>query len=68
MFGLATHQFTRVVQEQGPFTIQFVNEPNIETFLNIDGEYFRVVNPERIIIKLCSALEDGKLRALMRQK
>lgn len=63
---MVTQQFIRVAQEQGPFTIQFLNEPNLVTYLNIDGEYFKLVNPDRIIVKLCSALEDGKLKALMR--
>ena len=35
--------------------------------MNVDGEYYRVINPDRIGIQLCSALEDGKLKTLMKR-
>ncbi len=45
--------------------IKFREAP-LETHLNVDGEYFRLIDPDRLVIKLCSALEDGKLKVLMR--
>ena len=58
----------RVAQAEGPFVLKFRDTPGLETFLNIDGEYFRLLQPDRLVVKLCSALQDGRLKALMRQK
>ena len=68
VFGMATQQFIRVAQAEGPFVLKFRDTPGLETFLNIDGEYFRLLQPDRLVVKLCSALQDGRLKALMRQK
>jgi diacylglycerol kinase (ATP) len=56
----------RIAQDKGPFTIHF-NEPTakggvISTYFQIDGEYYKVVNPEKVTIKLSDQF--GSIRLL----
>jgi hypothetical protein len=60
-FFLVLGKGQRVAQEKGPFVIKF-KEPevdksgkinkNLETYFNIDGEFFKLINPDKIVIKL----------------
>ncbi len=34
--------------------------------MNIDGEFYRVINPKKVEVRLSSAVEGGSLRALKR--
>ena len=55
-----------IIQDEGPFEFEFVDDENIRTFLNIDGEFYKVFNVSRIRItkgtKLC---KNGSLRVLI---
>jgi hypothetical protein len=45
----------RIAQEKGPFNIYFKEPSNIRnviTYMQIDGEFYKLVNPERIQIQL----------------
>jgi hypothetical protein len=51
----------RVAQEKGPFIVKFKDPqlfkdkhklPNMVTYMQIDGEYYKVINPDRIEIRL----------------
>lgn len=39
-----------ITQEGGPFEFDFVNDEDINTFVNIDGEFYKVFNIEKIKI------------------
>ncbi len=38
------------------------NDNNLETYMQIDGEYYKLINPEKITIRLCPQL--SRLRVL----
>ena len=54
----------RLAQDKGPFRIKFKDpasmkkgimrggQLHLETYMQIDGEYFKVINPDKIEIKL----------------
>lgn len=39
----------RVAQDHGPFLLKF-KDKDFETYLNIDGEFYKLTNVDRIII------------------
>lgn len=65
IFHLALGKGNRVAQEKGPFVIKF-KEPSqkkdITSYLQIDGEFFKVVNPDKVEIKLSEQF--GHLKVL----
>jgi len=55
-FHLALGKGRRVAQDKGPFLIKFKDpkkeKGSLNTYMQIDGEYFKLVNPEKIEIRL----------------
>lgn len=57
VLNLALGKALRVAQDKGPFVIKFKQSDNpvqapLETYMQIDGEYYKVLNPEKIEIRL----------------
>ena len=53
----------RMAQGTGPFRFEF--EPNCAfTYLNFDGEYYKVVKPKEVIVRHSSHFEKVPLRVL----
>ena len=36
--------------------------------MNIDGEFYRIINPARVLVNLCTAVDGGTLNALKRPR
>lgn len=70
MVDLGLGKLQRISQSQGPLKIEFKNsKDDFDSFINIDGEYFMLRNPKRVVIE--SALdifEGGVVNILERVK
>lgn len=51
----------RVAQEKGPITIFFKEHEQLVTYFQIDGEFYKVTNPHKIVIKLSDVLGHIKI-------
>ena len=57
----------RVAQESGPMEIKFREMPtDFHTFIDVDGEYFKLRNPDTIQIKLSKNFKNGRMKILVR--
>mmetsp|Transcript_7844 Transcript_7844/g.8976 ORF Transcript_7844/g.8976 Transcript_7844/m.8976 type:complete len:247 (-) Transcript_7844:42-782(-) len=57
-----------LTQGGGPFEINFNTKEDNRTYVNIDGEFYKAVNIEKIIIKKGDSLcRDGHLRVLVNE-
>ncbi|CAD8093325.1 unnamed protein product [Paramecium primaurelia] len=60
---------TRLAQTNGPLYIKF-QEPNdnttVNSYIQIDGQFFCVVNPLSVEIQPCRLLPQGKIKILMK--
>jgi len=57
----------RLGQEKGPFEIKFKDfDQDFYTFCNVDGEYYKFMNPDVMTIKLTEKLPKGRIRILVR--
>ena len=73
---LAMERFTsgfaqKLYQGNGPFILKFKSEPNDEEteylnkiYLNIDGEFFHLIQPESLIIRLNKKICNGQINFL----
>ena len=65
-FHLALGKGNRIGQEKGPIVIKFKDfhkmQRKLETYLQIDGEFFKVVNPDKVVVRLSQ--EYGHLKIL----
>lgn len=58
-------QARKMAQGTGPFRIEF--KPDCElTYLNYDGEYYKVIRPKEIIVRKSTYFDKAKLRVLRR--
>lgn len=60
----------RITQGSGPFFIKFKeypNDPNFQTFLQIDGEFIRVVQPKQLILKRSTLFPGSQIKVLHRK-
>lgn len=53
----------RMAQGPGPFTFEFEKDCAF-TYLNFDGEYYKVVKPTKIVVRRSAYFEKSKLRVL----
>jgi hypothetical protein len=57
----------RIVQGPGPFKIKFreysISE-DYKTFLQIDGEFIKVVHPKELVIRKSSLFANSQIRVL----
>lgn len=59
----------RVAQENGPLEIKFkAMEEDFHTFIDVDGEYFKLRNPDTIHIKLSKNFKNGRMKILVRNQ
>ncbi len=60
----------RIAQEQGPIEIKFKDQArDFYTYMNIDGEYYKLRNPDLVTVELAwNCSETGKIRLLARKK
>ena len=77
---LAMERFTsgfaqKLYQGKGPFILKFKSEPNDEeteylnkVYLNVDGEFFHLKQPESLIIRLNKKICDGQINFLRNTK
>lgn len=62
--SMALGRSHRVMQDKGPFEIKFKDNKYDQTFyqyINIDGEYFKLKNPDTIIVKQAEIFKNGKI-------
>ncbi len=60
----------RIVQGPGPFRIKFREYPieeDYKTFLQIDGEFIKVVHPKELTIRKSSLFPNSQIRVLNRK-
>lgn len=62
----------RLGQGKGPYVIDFKSQDpkgkNLKTYMQIDGEYYRIEKPKRIIVRPCSSLPNGKVKVMVKPK
>lgn len=65
----------KLYQGKGPFILKFKSEPNDEEieylnkiYLNVDGEFFHVKQPESLIIRLNTKICNGQINILKNTK
>lgn len=72
--ALATERFIhgqgrRVGQVEGPFVFNFKRNDDttkpLSTYMQIDGEYFQLLAPKCVHIRLASSLPNGKVKVLV---
>ena len=69
LFGLITNKCQRLAQEEGPLEIKFARSDYLETYMNIDGEFYKLTNPLSITIQKADKItRDGTLRVLVNEK
>lgn len=62
----------KLIQDEGPIEFKF-KEPNQQaadsfTYLNIDGEFYKLKNPDTVTLQLAKdALPEGRLKILVRK-
>lgn len=63
--------FKRVFQGKGPFKLNFrqSDESNdhkpVVTYFQVDGEYFKLSNPDHLVIKQTPFIPGGKIKVLL---
>jgi hypothetical protein len=58
-----------IYQGGGEFEFEFVDDEDIRTYLNIDGEFYKVFNVRRILLRKGNSLcADGHLRVLLNDR
>jgi len=68
VLSLALGYSQRIAQEKGPLEIKFKDsEHNYYTYLNVDGEYFKIERPDMVKLQLSNDFPLGKLRILTRK-
>ena len=66
--GLSLGRSHRIAQSEGPFVFVFNDiEGEYMTHMQIDGEYYRVNKPTKIIIQMTDIFTNGRLRILKRK-
>jgi hypothetical protein len=65
----------KLYQGKGPFIFKFKSEPNYneieylnKVYLNVDGEFFHLKQPESLIIRLNKKICDGQINFLRNTK
>ena len=60
----------RIVQGEGPFLIKFreyPEHPEHKTFMQIDGEFIKMVQPKQILLRKSTLFPSSKIRVLVRK-
>ena len=59
----------RIAQDEGPIEFKFKQfEDDSFTYMNVDGEFYKLKNPDTVTIQLArEALPGGKLKTLVRR-
>lgn len=58
-----------IIQDEGPFEFKFIRDDDIMTYLNIDGEFYKLFNVSRITIhKGTKLVKNGSLRVLVNSR
>jgi hypothetical protein len=68
LMGMTLGKGSRISQEKGPVNILFKEENKKEnvTYMQLDGEYYKVVNPKCMEVKLHERM--GRLRILRKKE
>ncbi len=62
-------QAKRIAQGSGPFIMRFKHSDSegsaVRTYFQVDGEFYQVISPKSVKIRLCKEIPKGKIKVLM---
>ena len=69
LLHVITGSSKRILQDDGPFVFRFAEGEETVTYVNIDGEFYKLINPISITIRRAEGIcKDGSLRVLVNDK